>query len=239
MSGLSAWGSRHQTTTKYHWKRTPCEQSSSLVIINPRHKLSIQHSFSESSLPERGRHLVICGNYMGSLIRVPEICLTWRLRQFRPKFVLVLEWDRQWGTGVGVLNARLWLLWNASWALVGQRRGWPFACLICACLCYAGDVIRHQLAGMDKSRPFPRLAVTVENHAPLQTWQAAHKSSPSLMLIRADRQWVTERCWKGRKCDWPHTASWRTKPPDVWSRWNNQAKFKFITAPEHGLRRCL
>lgn len=119
------------------------------------------------------------------------------------------------GGGAGVLNAKLWQLWNASWALMGQRLGRPCACLIRARLCNAGDVIRHQLAGRHKSHPFLRLVVTVDYHAPLQTWQAAHKSLPSLMLIRADRQGVTERCWRGRKCDWPHTASGRPKSPHI------------------------
>lgn len=55
-----------------------------------------------------------------------------------------------------------------------------------------GDVIWHQLASAHNSCPFPQLAVTVEYHAPLHTWQAAHKSLPPLMFIRVDRQWVME-----------------------------------------------
>lgn len=66
---------------------------------------------------------------MGSVVWVPEICLTWRLRQFKAKSVLVLKLG-----GWGGLNAKLWQLWNTSWVLAGQRWGQAWAALMCACL---------------------------------------------------------------------------------------------------------
>lgn len=85
---------------------------------------------------------------------------------------------------------------------MGQRQVQPFAALVHA---IPGDMIWHQLVSVLKSRLFLQFAATVECHAPLQTWQAAYKPQPSLMHIRADRWWVTERRCKSKKYDWSQT----------------------------------
>lgn len=111
-----------------------------------------------------------------------------------------------------------------SWR--GRDRHSPLPLWFMPVTAIPGDMIWHQLVGVLKSHTFLQFAVTVECHAPPQTWQAAYKPLPSLMPIRAD--WCYRRMLQKQKMRLAtNTLLESITFPDVWTGWNNHEILKW------------
>lgn len=171
---------------------------------------------------------------MGSLIWVPEICLTWRLRQFKPKFVLVLEWDGGGGPKCETMAALKCQL-GPGGAETGLTLCLSDLCLSLLCRWCDSTPIsgygqKSSVSPVSSNRRGPCTSSNMTSGTQVIAFVNAHQGWQAVSygeMLERQKMWLATHSIREDKISW------------CLEQVNNQAKFKFITAPDHGLRMCL
>lgn len=135
------------------------------------------------------------------------------------------------GEGMGVLNTELWQLWNTNWTLIGPRLVQPFAAPICACHLNARWC---ELTPISWCAQKSSLSLVSSNCRVSCTSSNMTSEIQLIAFLNAHQVWQVviygEMLDKQKIWLVTNTESGIIKPLDVWTRWNNQAKCKCITA---------